>query len=40
MIRGKKATQELLDEEIMTKESDSIRTLPVTFSKDVIHFVF
>lgn len=40
MIRGKNATQKLLDEEIMTNESDSIRTLTVRFSKDAIHFFF
>lgn len=40
MIRGKNATQELLDEETVTKESDSIKTLTVMFSKDVIHFFF
>lgn len=37
---GENATQELLDEEIMTKESDSIRILTVMFSKDAIHFFF
>lgn len=39
MIRGKNATQELLDKEIMTKESDSIRTPRVWTSKGATNFL-
>lgn len=40
MMREENATQELLDEEIMTKEPDSIRTLTVPSSKGAIDFFF